>query len=148
MILSAQQIFSDKQAITLVANTLSTNVIDLGVAGTPFDAAAALNRDIGKGAKVPLLAQVTTDFGTAAGMTALTIHLETGSTVALNTIIASQTILLADLVAGKQINLDYLPNGIVERYLGMSYECVTGAANAGNITAGITMGNQTNVTGA
>ena len=148
MILSAEQLFSDDQAITLVANTLSTNVIDLGAPGTPYGAAAALNDDVGKGAKIPLLVQVTTAFGTAAGMTALTIHLETGSTTALNTIIASQTILLADLVAGKQINMDFLPNGIIERYIGMSYECVTGAANAGNITAGITMGVQTNVTGA
>lgn len=148
MIFSAQQLFSDDQAITLVANTLSTNVIDLGAPGTPYGGAAALNRDVGKGTKIPLLVQVTEDFTTAAGATALTIHLETGATAALNTIIASQTILIADLVAGKQINLDFLPNGIVERYLGISYEAVTGAFNAGNITAGITMGNQTNVTGA
>ena len=147
MIFSAQQLFSDDQAITLVANTLSTNVIDLGAPATPYGAAAAQNQDIGKGAKIPLLVQVTEDFGTAAGMTALTIHLETGSTAALNTIIASQTILLADLVAGKQINLDFLPNGIVERYIGISYEAVTGAFDGGKITAGITMGNQTNVTG-
>ncbi len=146
MIFSAQQLFSDDQAVTATAN--STNVIDLGVAGTPYDAKAALNRDIGKGAKIPLLVQVTTDFATGAGMTALTIALETGATTALNTIIASQTILIADLVAGKQINLDYLPNGIVERYLGLSYTPVTGDANAGNITAGIVMGVQTNVTGA
>ena len=81
-------------------------------------------------------------------MTAMPIPLETGATAALNTIIASQTILLADLVAGKQINLDFLPNGIVERYIGISYEAVTGAADGGTITAGITMGNQTNVHGA
>jgi len=147
MILSAQQIFSDSQAITTVANTLSTNVIDLGAPGTPYGANAQVH-DIGKGAKVPLLVQVDTTFTTAAGATALTIHLETGATAACNTIIASQTILIADLVAGKQFNLDFLPNGIVERYLGVSYEAVTGAFNAGNITAGITMGNQTNVTGA
>jgi len=147
MILSAQQLFSDDQAITLVANTLSTNVIDLGAPGTPYGAAAAINQDIGKGNKIPILVQVTADFATGAGATALTVHIETGATAALNTIIASQTILIADLVAGKQINFDVLPNGIVERYLGVSYEAVTGAFNAGTVTAGITMGNQTNVTG-
>ena len=36
MILSAQQLFSDDQAITASAD--STNVIDLGVPGTPFGA--------------------------------------------------------------------------------------------------------------
>ena len=41
MIFSAQQIFSDDQAIT--GDAISTNVIDTGVRGTPYDAAAALN---------------------------------------------------------------------------------------------------------
>lgn len=145
MIFSLQQLFSDDQAITATAN--STNVIDLGVSDTPFGGKAAFNHDIGKGAKVPLLAQVTEDFTTSAGATALIIQLETGSTTALNTAIAAQTILIADLVAGKQINLDYLPNGIVERYLGFSYTPVTGDFDGGAITAGITMGNQTNFTG-
>ena len=146
MIFSLFQLFSNDQAVTATAN--STNVIDLGAPGTPYGGAAALNQDIGKGSKVPLTVQVTEDFTTSAGMTALIIALETGSTSALNTIIASQTILIADLVAGKQINLDFLPNGIVERYLGLSYTPVTGDADGGAITAGISMGNQTNVTGA
>ena len=143
MILSAQQLFSDDQAITASAD--STNVIDLGVAGTPYDAAAALNRDIGKGNKIPLLAQVTADFN---NLTSLEIILSTGATTGLGTAIASQTILLADLVAGKQINLDYLPNGIIERYLGIEYVVVGTAPSVGTVTAGITMGNQTNITGA
>ena len=143
MIFSAEQLFSDDQAIT--ANADSTNVIDLGVPGTPYDAAAALNQDIGKGAKVPLLVQVTAAFD---NLTSLTINLSTGSTTALGTTIASQTIVLADLIAGKQINLDFLPNGIVERYLGVEYVVTGTAPTAGTITAGITMGVQTNFTGA
>lgn len=143
MILSAQQLFSDDQAITASAD--STNVIDLGAPDTPYGAAAALNQDIGKGAKVPLLAQVTADFN---NLTTLEVKLSTGATTALGTEIASQTIALADLVAGKQINLDFLPNGIVERYLGMEYVVVGTAPTTGTVTAGITMGVQTNVTGA
>ena len=143
MILSAQQLFSDDQAITASAD--STNVIDLGVPGTPFDAAAALNRDIGKGNKVPLLCQVTAAFD---NLTNLEIILSTGATTALGTAIASQTILLADLVAGKQINLDYLPNGIIERFLGFEYVVTGTNPAAGTITAGITMGVQTNIHGA
>lgn len=143
MIFSAQQIFSDDQAITASAD--STNVIDLGVPGTPYGAAAALNQDIGKGAKIPFLAQITTTFN---NLTSLEIKLSTGAATTLGTTIASQTILLADLVAGKQINLDFIPNGILERYLGVEYVVVGTAPSAGAVTAGITMGNQTNVTGA
>jgi len=143
MIFSAQQLFSDDQAITADAD--STNVIDLGAPGTPYGAAAALNQDVGKGAKIPLLVQVTADFNT---LTSLNINLSTGSTTALGTTIATQNILLADLVAGKQINLDFLPNGIVERYLGVEYDVVGTNPTTGNITAGITMGVQTNITGA
>jgi len=143
MIFSAQQLFSDDQAITVSAD--STNVIDLGVPGTPYGAVAALNQDIGKGAKVPLLVQVTTDFAT---LTSLTINLSTGAATTLGTTIASQTIAVADLLAGKQFNLDFLPNGIVERYLGVEYVVTGDDATAGTITAGITMGVQTNVTGA
>ena len=143
MILSAQQLFSDDQAITASAD--STNVIDLGAAGTPYDAAAALNQDIGKGAKVPLLVQVTEAFN---NLTSLEIKVSTGSTTALGTTVVSQTILLADLVVGKQISLDFLPNDITERYLGIEYVVTGTAPTTGKVTAGITMGNQTNTTGA
>lgn len=143
MIFSAQQLFSDDQAITASAD--STNVIDLGVAGTPYGADAPLNQDIGKGAKVPFLVQVTADFD---NLTSLEVVISTGATTALGTAIISQTLLLADLVAGKQISIDVLPNDITERYLGIEYVVVGTAPTAGTVTAGITMGNQTNVTGA
>jgi hypothetical protein len=143
MIFSAQQLFSDDQAITASAD--STNVIDLGVAGTPYGAAAALNDDVGKGNKIPILVQVTEAFAT---LTSLTINISTGATTALGTTIASQTIAVADLVVGKQINIDVLPEGITERYLGIEYAVTGSNATAGKITAGITMGNQSNVTGA
>lgn len=143
MILSAQQLFSDDQAITASAD--STNVIDLGVAGTPYGAAAALNDDVGKGNKIPILIQVTEAFN---NLTSLTINISTGAATTLGTTIASQTIALANLVVGKQINIDVLPEGITERYLGIEYVVTGSAPSTGKITAGITMGNQTNVTGA
>lgn len=143
MIFSAQQLFSDAQAVTATAR--STNVIDTGVRGTPYGAVAPLNGDIGKGNKVCFLAQVVEDFD---NLTSLTIAIETGATDALGTVIASVTVPLADLVAGGQIPVDVLPNGLTERYLGMRYTVTGTAPTAGAITAGITMGNQTNVTGA
>lgn len=145
MILSAQQLFSDDQAIT--GDAISTNVIDLGVRGTPYDAAAALIGDKGKGNKIPLLVQVTEDFD---NLTSLEVTIEVSAAAGLtsSTVLASQTIILADLVAGKQINIECLPNGVTGRYLGIRYNVNgTNPAN-GKVTAGISMGNQTNQYGA
>lgn len=143
MIFSAQQLFSNDQAITASAD--STNVIDLGVAGTPYDAAAALNQDVGKGNPVCFLVQVTEDFD---NLTSLEIKVSTGATASLGTTVISKTVLLADLVAGYQFPVQVLPNEITERYLGIEYVVVGTAPTTGKVTAGITLGNQTNVTGA
>lgn len=143
MIFSAQQLFSDDQAITVSAD--STNVIDTGVRATPYGAAAALTGDIGLGNPIPLLVQVTEAFAT---LTSLTINISTGAATTLGTTIASVTIAVADLVVGKQIPLQVLPKDITERYLGIEYVVTGSDATAGKITAGISMGNQTNVTGA
>lgn len=143
MIFNQNELFSFNQAITATAN--STNVIDRGVPGTPYQAAATLNDDIGKGNMIPLLVQVTEDFNT---LTSLTIQLQTGASASLGTTLLEQTISLADLKAGRQFNLTYLPQGIEERYLGVNYVVTGTAPTAGQVTAGITMGVQTNVTGA
>lgn len=143
MIFSEQSLLSDKQAIT--ATAVSTNVIDLGAPGTPYGAVAALIQDIGKGAKIPFLAQVTQAFN---NLTTLTIAIETGATTALGTVIASVDIALADLLVGKQIPLDVLPNDIKERYLGVRYTVTGTAPTTGQVTAGVCMGVQTNVHGA
>ena len=143
MILSAQQLFSDGQAI--IATAVSTNVIDLGVPGTPFGAVAPLNQDVGKGNKVPVLVQVTEDFN---NMTSVSIAIETGATTALGTTVISKVVPLADLVVGYQFPVEVLPNEITERYLGIEYVVTGTPPTLGKVTAGITMGNQTNVTGA
>jgi hypothetical protein len=143
MILSAQQIFSDDQAITASAD--STNVIDLGVAGTPYDAAAALNQDVGKGAGIPILIQVTEAFD---NLTSLEIKISTGAATTLGTTIVSKTILLADLTVGAQFPVTVLPQDITERYLGIEYVVTGTTPTTGKVTAGITMGVQTNTTGA
>jgi len=151
MIFSAQQIFSDDQAIT--ATAISTNVIDLGVAGTPYGAAAALNQDVGKGNPIPLLIQVTADLSNAADDGTVTFTVECDSTANLATsptvLYSSGVIAEADLVAGYQIPVQVLPNECTARYLGIRYTVGgTGNLNAGTVTAGIVMGVQTNVTGA
>ena len=71
MIFSLNQLFSNDQAIT--ATAVSTNVIDLGVAGTPVHGAAPLHNDKGLGTAVPVLIQVTEAFTL---LTSLTVTLE------------------------------------------------------------------------
>ncbi|MCG7904711.1 MAG: hypothetical protein JAY60_20090 [Candidatus Thiodiazotropha weberae] len=139
MIFSAQQTFSDNQAITATAR--STNVIDLGVPGTPHGGAAALEQDVGKGTPIPILVQVTEDFD---NLTSLDVAIEVGAADTLGTVVAAQNILLADLVAGKTINLQCLPNGVDQRYLGLRFTVNGTDPTQGQIHAGISMGNQTN----
>lgn len=143
MILSANLLFSDDQAIT--ASTLSTNQIDLGVAGTPFDG-NQLNQDIGKGCPVPILIQVTEDFNNLTSLD-VQIVVDDDSAFGSETVVVEENILLADLVAGTYTNTIMLPTGIDERYLGVRYTVNGTAPTAGRITAGITGGVQTNVTG-
>ena len=145
MILSQQLLLSDDQAIT--ATAVSTNVIDLGVAGTPYDAVAPLNNDKGKGNRVPILIQVTEDFNTLTSLT-VTIEVSPNADLSASTVLATESILLADLVAGKQTFTQVLPNGVNQRYLGVRYTVVGTPPTLGTVTTGISMGNQTNLTGA
>jgi len=142
MILSQQLLFSDDQAVT--ATAISTNVVDLGVPGTPYGAVAPINQDVGKGTPVPILIQVTEDFD---NLTSLEVTIETGDSAALGDARVSETILLANLVAGKQTCIQVLPNCINKRYLGVRYTVTGTAPTTGKITASITAGNQTNFTG-
>ena len=142
MIFSAEQIFSDDQVIT--ADAISTNVIDLGVGATPYGAKAAIVHDIGKGVEIPILIQVTTAF---ASNTDLQITVEVSAAAALTSsvVLADQTIVLADLVIGKQFSARVLPNDATLRYLGIRYNIGGSDATLGKITAGIVMGVQNNI---
>jgi hypothetical protein len=147
MIFSAQQLFSDDQAIT--ATAISANVIDLGAPGTPYDAAAALNQDIGKGAPIPVLVQVTEDFATLDDLT-VTIESAANAGLSSSAVVAysSGAIATASLVQGYQFSANVLPDKITGRYLGIRYTVGGSNATTGKITAGIVMGRQTNLTGA
>jgi len=140
MILSAEQLLSDQQAITGTA--VSTNVINLGTPGTPVGGAAALSQDIGKGNKIPFVIQVTEAFN---NLTSLTIAIETGATTSLGTVVVSKTYALAAInSAGTQFSIDVVPNDVSEKYLGVRYTVSGSSPSAGAVTAGVTMGNQTN----
>lgn len=128
MILSMQDLFSDKQAITTTKP--STNVIDLGEAG---------KRDLGAGNKVPLLMQVVESF---AGLTSLTIEVQTADNEAFTSpaTIVTQTFAAAKLKAGARLALSVAPSGSFERFMRLNY-VVSGTATAGKVTAGFSMGN-------
>lgn len=146
MILDAQNLFSDQQAVTATAN--STNVVDLGATGTPYGNAEALKRDIGKGNKIPLLVQVTEAFAT---LTSLKIDLVTSdsATLASGNVVHATTgsVVVADLKAGWKWGSDAVPfanSAGMKRYMGLVYTVTGSNATAGKITAGVTMGNQSN----
>ena len=145
MILSLQDLLSDNQAIT--ATAVSTNVIDLGATGTIFGTTAALVRDIGKGEpEVDLLVQATETF-TAAGAATLTVTLQTDDNSGFSS--AKDVLVLGpfaktDLIAGWKLPVQYVPDGIAERYFRLNYTVATGPMTAGKLTSGITMGRQTN----
>jgi hypothetical protein len=146
MIFSINQEFSDDQAITATA---ISNVLDLGLPGTPQGGVAPLNHDVGKGNMIPILVQVTEDF-THATTSILTITLEVSAAADLSSsvVLATEVIAFADLKVGKQMFNQVVPNGADLQFLGIRYTVGTTSFTAGKIQAGITMGNQTNITGA
>jgi hypothetical protein len=139
MILDAQNLLSDAQAIT--ATAASTNYIDLGAVGSDVNG-NQLTRDLGKGTPVPLLIQVLTAF-TASGSATLTITLEVDDNTSFSsakTVYTSGAVAKATLVAGYRLPIRYVPKGADERYLRLNYTVATGPMTAGTITAGITGG--------
>lgn len=143
MIVDNTLVLSDSQAIT--ADAGSTNIIDLGAAGTAPGHAAALARDIGKGTEIPIWISVTEAFN---NLTSLAILLQVDDDVAFGsptTIAQSAAIPLASLVLGyKFVWPSELPEGTAERYLRLFYDITGVAPTTGKIFAGIVAGRPTN----
>lgn len=135
MIFSKQDLLSDAQAIT--ATVRSTNVINLG----PI--AAGIVRDIGKGKQIPLLVQVVEAFN---NLTSLTFALQVDGDEAFGSpkTVWSQVVVLADLKAGKVVVPEYIPRGADEQFMSLLYTVTGTAPTTGKVTAGVTMGNQSN----
>lgn len=141
MIFDTTLLLSDAQAIT--ASAASTNVIDLGATGTVYGAAAALTRDDGKGMNLKLHIQVVETFATLTSLT-VAVQCDTADSFGSAKTLTQQTIAVADLVAGKTFSIMSVPPGVDERYIRLNYTVAGTNASAGKITAGITMGSQTN----
>lgn len=135
MIFDQQTLLSDAQAIT--ATAASTNVIDLG----PIK--AGIVRDIGKGKQIPLRVQVVETFN---NLTSLTIALQVDDSAAFGSpkTVWSQTPVLADLKAGYVVVPEFITRGTDEQFMRLNYTVTGTAPTLGKITAGVTMGNQSN----
>lgn len=143
MIISNQDIFSDGQAIT--ATAASANVIDLGAAGTPYGAPAAIGRDLGSLPMQPIFLdiRVTQAFN---NLTSLDIALESddNSGFASAKEIAKRTYTLAELNAIKQLTFpSALPRGTDEQFLRLKFTVNGTAPTTGKIFAAVVPGRQT-----
>ncbi len=127
---------SPGQAIT--ATAVSTNIVDLGALTTiptsPSTSTAV--RDLGKGELIRLLCQVTVDFAT---LTSLTVAIQGSVDEAFTsplTIVASQAIPVASLVAGyKFAGLDFVPRNFIYRYIRLNFTVAGSNATAGRVFA-------------
>ena len=142
MMLSAEQIFSDSQALT--ATAASTNIIDLGATGTVLGAPAALVRDIGPGKAVEFIVQLDVDSGGTSPTLDVAVQVDTVSAFSSPTTVASSE-QLAGGSAGDRVQLNCtLPEGTNQRYLRLNYT-LSGTSPTYTVTAGIVAGDQTNV---
>lgn len=140
MIYDRSLLMSNAQAIT--ASAVSTDVIDLGATGIVFGNSTALVRDIGRGYEIPLRVQVVQAFNT---LTSLTVRVQTDDNSGFSTaktVATSQAIPLASLAVGYVFEEIALIVGVNERYLRLDYVVAGTNPTLGQITAGITMGNQ------
>ena len=121
MLLDAQSLFSDNQAVT--ASAASTNVVKFGKGECTY---------------VPLLIQVTEDFAT---LTSLTVKVQTATDSAFTNAVdlASSTIAVANLKTGTVVPINYMPSGNLG-YVRIYYTVTGSNATAGKITAGVVAG--------
>ena len=145
MILDKQNLFSDQQSLAGTGNILSTNVIDLGVAGTLAKDGTAIRNDVGRGEEPKVFAQITAD---VSGGTSVQLQLVQAddSAMSTNLEVLEQTdaIAVATLKAGYQFRLTRIPPGVTRRYLAMRY-VVVGTNTSGSATAGVVLDRFTNV---
>lgn len=141
MIFDRTLLFSNAQAV--VASAPSTDTVDLLATGTVYGAATALRKDVGKGYSIPLQLQVVEAFNT---LTSLTVSVQCDDNAGFSSPkdVLTVTLPLASLTAGATFPIIAVPPGVNERYVRLYYTVTGTAPTLGRITAGVTMGGQTN----
>ena len=118
MILDADLVFSNKQAVTATAE--STNTLDLGVAGDAI------------GQELTIHVVVDTAFAT---LTSLTVSLETSANNSTwTTVLSGPAVPRASLTKGASIFCVRVPQGL-SRYVRLKYTVGGSNATAGKVTA-------------
>ena len=127
MLLDSQSLFSNAQAIT-AGTVISTNVVKFGGADVSF---------------IPLLIQVVSDF---SNLTSLTVKVQTAIDAEFTSAVdlTASTLALADLKAGTQFPINYLPKGNLG-YIRLAYVVTGTAETTGKITAGVVAGFDTRI---
>lgn len=126
MYFDAQNLFSDKQALT--ATAVSANVVKV-------------TENVGAGEPIFVSIHVVENF---VGLTSLNVQIQSAdsATGTFQTIQETRAIPLADLNSGEVINIGSLPPK-TGQFLRLNY-VVAGTATAGAVTAGIVWDKQTN----
>jgi len=137
MIFDKTLMFSENQSV-IGGSVISTNVVDLG------KSTRGLVRDIGKGTGTPILIQVVEDF---VGNDGLQVVCEISSKEDFSTDVDDLWVTpvagVSKLKAGYVFTPEVIARGANKRYMRLKY-LSNGSFTAGNVTAGITMGNQSN----
>jgi len=127
MILDAQNLFSDAQAVT--ASAASTNLIDLGA-----------DRDLGTGKPVYVVVQVDVAMTDSGSDSTITVTAQTDAAAAFGSPTTAQTLgTFAALSAiGTRLIMALQPGQIVERFLRLYYTAANGSLSTGSFTAYLT----------
>lgn len=143
MIVDNTLVYSDSQAVT--ATAASTNIVDVGAAGTAFGAAAAVARDTGKGTEIPLYISVVQAFN---NLTSLKVSFQSDDDPAFgtaNNTVAERTYALAELTLGARLPFPAeIPEGTAGRYTRLNYTVTGTAPTTGKIFASVVAGRQSN----
>ena len=129
MIFDMENLFSNAQAVT--ASAASTNVIDLGSV-----------RDIGPGNPIDLTIQLTADAGGTSPTIKAGVQIDTAENFS-SAVTVAESAVISGGKAGDQFSLNYVPNGTKGRYVRLYYT-TTGSSPTHAVTAGLSMGTQTN----
>lgn len=156
MIFDFSLLFSNKQAITATAPSSrngEATIFDQGPIGTAFGHGKRLAVNLGAGACIPFVAQVTEAFA-AAGAATLTVQIQTSDdetfATGVVTVASSGAIPVADLKPGfRLLPNQFIPEGVngrgvTKRYMRLNYVVGTGPFTAGRVMAGVVLATDTN----